>query len=299
MTIENIPVGHFDAGVPRYLLYGEPLRRAAADFLHIEPLSTRSAAHGWEIGPHRHEGLAQVFWVREGGGEARIDGMRAPVEGAALIVVPAATVHAFSWRAGSEGVVLTLAAGYATGLAGAMAPPVAHSLDAARMLHPPADAAADIDRLLGQIAEECRRAPLGMAVAVAALVQLLMVAIARLAPAQSAILPGGAALWQRFRDLVEEKFRTHHGVPDIAAPLAITRGRLDAVCRRHVGRTAQQVVHDRLILEAQRGLLYTGRTIAEIAYGLGFADPAYFTRFFTRETGEPPGDYRRRHREAA
>ena len=46
----------------------------------------------------------------------------------------------------------------------------------------------------------------------------------------------------------------------------------------------------------ERSLIYTGLTIAEIAYDLGFVDPAYFTRFFAREAGEPPGEFRRRHR---
>jgi AraC-like DNA-binding protein len=96
---------------------------------------------------------------------------------------------------------------------------------------------------------------------------------------------------------VEAGFRTRHAVADIAAGLPVTRGRLDAICRRHAGRTAQQVIHDRIVLEAQRSLIYTGLTVAEIAYGLGFADPAYFTRFFAREAGETPGEFRRRHRE--
>ncbi len=96
---------------------------------------------------------------------------------------------------------------------------------------------------------------------------------------------------------VEAGFRSTHAVVDISDRLPITRGRLDALCRRHAGRTAPQVIHDRIVLEAQRGLIYTGLTVAEIAYELGFVDPAYFTRFFAREVGETPGEFRRRHRE--
>jgi hypothetical protein len=59
--------------VPHYFLYGEHASRAAPGFVHIETLSSRSAPHNWEIAPHLHDGLQQVMWVREGGGEARLD----------------------------------------------------------------------------------------------------------------------------------------------------------------------------------------------------------------------------------
>ena len=45
-------------------------------------------------------------------------------------------------------------------------------------------------------------------------------------------------------------------------------------------------------LEAKRGLLYTNMTVSEVADSCGFEDPAYFSRFFARETGESPRSYR-------
>ena len=83
--------------VPHYFLYGEHASRAAPGFVHIETLSSRSALHGWEIAPHLHDGLQQVLWVREGGGEARLDRDRVAFVAPALIVVPAAAVHGFTW----------------------------------------------------------------------------------------------------------------------------------------------------------------------------------------------------------
>ena len=51
----------------------------------------------------------------------------------------------------------------------------------------------------------------------------------------------------------------------------------------------------RAMLEAKRSLCYTNQTVAEIAYTLGFVDPAYFTRSFTRHAGLPPRQYRSQH----
>ncbi len=285
--------------VPHYSLYGEHANRAAPGFVHIETLSCRSALYDWEIAPHLHDGLQQVLWAREGGGEARLDRERIGFVAPALIVVPAASVHGFTWQPGSEGHVLTLASDYVASLARGIEPGVAHGLDVARVLTLPeggAEATA-VAALFERIARELQFGALGMATMVAAQVQMLMVAIARMAPPETATAQPGAELWQRFRDAVEAGFRARHAVADIAEGLPITRGRLDALCRRHAGRTAQQVIHDRIVLEAQRGLIYTGLTVAEIAYGLGFVDPAYFTRFFAREAGETPGEFRRRHRD--
>ena len=286
--------------VPRYFLYGEHARRAEPGFVHVETLRSRSARYDWEIAPHLHEGLQQVFWAREGGGEAWLDRERVAVEAPALIVVPAASVHGFSWRKDSDGHVLTLASEFVAGLGQTLDAGVARSLDLPRVLALPTghEEAEVVERLFEGLARELRFGAAGMATAVAAHVQLLRVAIARLAPSSAMAALPGAELWQRFRDAVEAGFRQRHGVAEIATSLPVTRGRLDSICRRHSGRTAQQVIHDRIVLEAQRSLIYTGQTVAEIAYGLGFADPAYFTRFFTREAGETPGEFRRRQREA-
>lgn len=278
--------------VPSYVLYGEPVRAADPGFLHIEKLALRSARHGWEIDAHCHPGLIQIFWVAEGGGEARLDSRRTAFAGPALIVIPPPLVHGFTWRPGSDGMVLTIATACIAGLG----TPTAHAFDQPQILALNKAQAQDIAATLAAIASELQFGARYMADAVAAHLRLLMVALLRLAPARTEALPG-AELWQRFRDALESAFRRTHSVAVIAGGLPVTRGRLDALCRRHAGRTAQQVVHDRLILEAQRSLLYTGLTIAEIAYDLGFADPAYFSRFFARETGEAPGEYRKRHRE--
>ena len=44
--------------------------------------------------------------------------------------------------------------------------------------------------------------------------------------------------------------------------------------------------------EAKRCLIYTAMSVAEIGYALGFDDPAYFSRFFSKRTGLPPGRLR-------
>jgi len=48
----------------------------------------------------------------------------------------------------------------------------------------------------------------------------------------------------------------------------------------------------RIVLEAKRQLRFTSGSVSEIAYALGFDDPAYFTRFFSRRAGLSPRAFR-------
>ena len=52
-----------------------------------------------------------------------------------------------------------------------------------------------------------------------------------------------------------------------------------------MGKTITRLVHDRLLLEAKRELVYGNLSIKDIGYILGFEDPSYFSRFFKKYTG--------------
>jgi AraC family transcriptional regulator, transcriptional activator of pobA len=102
-----------------------------------------------------------------------------------------------------------------------------------------------------------------------------------------------ARLAQAFLAQVEADFRAQPALTDRARRLRVGVPHLSRVCRAVLGRSALAVVHDRLLLEARRHLVYTSMTVQEIAYGLGFRDPAYFTRFFTERTDRTPTEYRK------
>lgn len=96
----------------------------------------------------------------------------------------------------------------------------------------------------------------------------------------------------RFRTLVERDFRRVHRVREYADRLRVSPGHLSVLCHLHLGRSASDEIHARLLLEARRLLRYTNQPVFAIALELGFADPAYFGRFFRREAGQTPRRYR-------
>lgn len=91
---------------------------------------------------------------------------------------------------------------------------------------------------------------------------------------------------------MERHVRDHLSVADYARLLGVTPDHLTAVALQAKGRPAGELVRARLLLEAKRLLVDTSLNVSEVAYGLGFKDPAYFSRFFRRLTGVAPGEFR-------
>jgi AraC-like DNA-binding protein len=98
--------------------------------------------------------------------------------------------------------------------------------------------------------------------------------------------------YARFRRLLEEGHRRSRRVEDYAAESRCSVRTLTRACLAVTGRTAKQIVDDRVALEARRLLACTDVSIAEIGRRLGFPEPTNFGRFFHREVGVSPGTFR-------
>ncbi|CCH54739.1 transcriptional regulator, AraC family [Fibrisoma limi BUZ 3] len=104
-------------------------------------------------------------------------------------------------------------------------------------------------------------------------------------------------LVKKYQAKIDECFRDLHEVGEYASLLNLSAGHLSEVVKAQSGKPAITHIHERLVLEARRLLFHTQHSAKEIAFDLGFSDPSYFTRFFKRETGVTPADYRTTIRE--
>lgn len=97
---------------------------------------------------------------------------------------------------------------------------------------------------------------------------------------------------QKFRILAERNFRKYHLVKEYASLLSVTPENLNEISKKQTGKTASEIISDRLMLEAKRLLLYSDLKAKEIAYFLNFQDPSYFNKFFKNSTGHTPSGFR-------
>ena len=287
--------------VPSFALYGDRDAPSQLDFFHVETLVARNTEHGWHIKVHRHPDLAQLIHVTAGLGTAHIDGADMAVVAPALLALPPGVVHGFRFRPGTEGTVLTLAAAHLQDLERAIEDAPSVSLPTDRAIVQPLDRLPQADRaalaadFAGLLGEYHQSRPGRRAMLQAALVRI-MVSLARSTSSGGrAIGDGGTEdLVARFRALVERHFRDGRCLGDYAADLGVGERSLRRAVRSATGLTPLHLIHKRVLVEAQRDLAYTARSVAEIGYDLGFDDPAYFSRFFRRGTGVTPAGFRAR-----
>lgn len=101
-----------------------------------------------------------------------------------------------------------------------------------------------------------------------------------------------------FRDfsrLVEIHFRTKHTVADYADILGLAPKTLSNKFNRLELSQPNDIIKDRIILEAKRLLGYSSLSVKEIAYQLGYEDPAYFNRLFTNKVGDTPSNFKKKY----
>jgi AraC family transcriptional activator of pobA len=96
----------------------------------------------------------------------------------------------------------------------------------------------------------------------------------------------------QFKKLINTNYLNHLSVSDYASSLNITPNHLNALCKKYEGRTAIQLIQERLLLESKRLLYATDMNIKEISYHLRFEDVPYFNRFFKKLTELTPIQYR-------
>lgn len=279
--------------VPVFKLYGEGLAWPTPDLLHCETIPKRSRLHHWEIQPHRHADLCQLLYLHRGQAQIEMEGQYQLITRSTIQVVPPLCVHGFRFSEDVDGYVLTLAAPLVSQLQSQMGP--AMSVFERPGTYPAAGDRAYLNRLFVALQQEYQSDQPARDLLLHALVSAALVWVGRqVMQRNAAAQPAGRGLdyYRRFTGLVETCFRQQESVEVLAHRVGISVAHLNTVCRELAGQSALQVVHQRLLLEAKRTLLYTNMSVNVLAQGLGFADPAYFARFFRRLTGMAPSAFR-------
>jgi AraC family transcriptional activator of pobA len=288
--------------VPVYQLYGEHKHWAAPELVHCETIAARSKLHNWVIKPHQHHGLFQVMWLSTGTAEVTLDDNLSRMRAGQILTVPEMCIHGFRFSRNAEGTVVTLA----YPLLRRWGPELADALLDARgpVLHDLRDAAqrGTVTAAIAALAEAYREPALHRELLIESLACVLLVQLARGAhhlSRQGAPTARSDQHFTAFCGQVEAHYKERRPVEWHARQIGISAAHLNVLCRKAIGRSAQEVIHARTMLEARRRLVYTSMTIGEVCNALGFEDPAYFTRFFKRETGLSPRDFRQRARSQA
>ncbi|UOQ99935.1 helix-turn-helix transcriptional regulator [Hymenobacter sp. 5317J-9] len=276
-------------------IYGDHKAQISHDYLQSQLIVPRQRVTDWGLKPHLHENLFQLFFLEAGRASF---GAPEPVElrTPCLVIIPANTVHGFTFSPQVKGRTLTLSEALLDTILQAT-PGVLVELNSVHILSDFNSEVrfGDLQDLEQQIHEEINSDLPGKQLALNGYFKLLFVKIYRLLQhnRRQQESPNRALHYFReFQKAVERTAPFEKKISEFARELKITQVHLNRICQAVKGKTAQQIVQAHTIRRAHNYLLYTSLSVAEIAYELQFVDPGYFTRFFRKQTGLAPAAYR-------
>lgn len=255
--------------------------------------------------PHRHQ-FYTIIWHREGRGQHMVDFEYYSLAPNQVYLLAPGMVHQMISTTKPRGWVILFMRDfweqYGPGFAALQRLQLFQSCYSQPPISVPPAAADLLDHFCQQLMNEFQQQQAGFAPAMASWLHLFMTQLHRLMLQQS---PGPAAgnqpestshkqrlLVQQFLDRVESNHRKAHQVQHYADVLNMTPGYLNELIKSYTGRTAKEVITDRLLLEAKREALFSDKTSKEVAFELGFDDPAHFSKFFKSGTGNTFMAYR-------
>ncbi len=291
-------IGDARQGIDTLAIYGDPDADLDALDVHIEDMQTRAALLGYRVEPHVHRDRLQIVVATQGRCELHLDSFAARVDSPCIVTIPGGVVHGFRFQAGAAGWVITIAHQFV--LSGGEEGVGASLLQVPYVLEFSSEPqrVEAIVTLLGQLHQEFSADRLGRATCIENLLRVLLVYVRRLvvdSASTDCSVGRDRRLFLEFRGMVEKQYGAQRSIAEFARALNCSHSRLNRVCRIFTGGSAGAMIHGRVTTEAKRQLIYTAASAAEIAYRLGFQDPAYFSRFFKRQTGFTPGMFRRQH----
>lgn len=280
--------------VPNFFVYGEPSRSLEVGFLHVETVMERKTVHFGHVSPHKHPLMGQITYWFQGSGTYRIEDETWDFSAPAVSLVPSNVVHAFDVGENSDAIVVSIS----DDMLKAIAPQVALDLDAPIFLTgQPADPVwPKLKVLLDMVFEDYRERGAEGEKVLRGLMSAVLSLMGRIGgraalPSTSPTVSLGLAL----RREIDLHYRKDWPVGTYVTLLATTPHLLDKAAREVFGRSVKELLLERRLLEAKRLLLFTIRSVEDIGHEVGFDDPAYFSRFFRRMTGEAPAAWRRHH----
>lgn len=270
---------------------------AAGDFEITSLESAFGAARRDVLNPHRHN-YFELFWIEKGGGSLSVDFDTYEIKPPMILLFSPGRVHAWNPSETPAGFVIRFGADFfasdSQDTAELSEMHIFYSIGGDPVLYLDGEQNGQFEILTRAVFREFCVEDLERATALRSYLRLWLICAKRIAEQKRPQQNQTTAFYltRRFLTLVEQDYQKNLSVKDYAGRLKVSAAHLSATVKQNMNKTAGAIIHERLLIEAKRLLLYSELTVSDIAFHLNFEDPSYFARFFRKHNGSTPTDFR-------
>ena len=282
--------------IPNYEgLYGDLSTRYSAEYIFLELIATRSQIFDWNIKPHIHSHLFQIFIVENGSLLFQEATVEHKLQSPCIMLIPPTKLHGLVYTPHVEGQILTVSESILEDIF-KTSNPVWKTFDEIRILTNFEEEISftQIKHVLLNIEGELFEENPERFLMLRSYLTQFFICLHRLSK-QVEAQKGDSLMMTYFRKFQQNIKHAEYpkSIPEFADELNISPVHLNRICKAVAGKSAIELVHQNLITEAQKYLLHTSYSVSEIAYLLKFEYPNYFAKLFKKYVGMPPLEFRR------
>jgi AraC-like DNA-binding protein len=248
--------------------------------------------------PHQHNSF-ELVWLLEGEGSYLVDNEQHQVAANQVYCLTPGQLHQFKPGKSLRGYLITFSQEFLLmpkdNAALIFYSNSCHQLSGTTVIHLNEDVRIEMEDLVVKMQKEFDNFFLLRSEILRGLLNIFMIYLTR--QYRPAAAPparqGNRSLVNRFFSIVEKKYMVYKLVADYADELAVTPNHLNEMVKKVSGYPASHHIRQRVVLEAKRQATYSGSSMKEIAYSLGFDDIAHFSKFFKNLSGRSFTDYKK------
>lgn len=237
--------------------------------------------------PHKHNKYIELIYFTGGSGHHTIDHQKIEIRSNMLFVVRKDQVHFWDIKSEPSGYVLLLKDDFFEGCTDISIKQLFTKISAYPYLFPKGKKT--IKQLFQLLVNENIEDSIDGNLIVEGLLKSLLV---KLLQVEEGTKIKHVGYYSKFIDLLYNQNNFHNKVEDYANLLNTTPQNLNASCRKESNQSAYEIISDFIIGEAKRLLIYTDLAISEISYSLLFKDNSHFSKYFKRNVGVTPKEFR-------
>lgn len=250
--------------------------------------------------PHRHQ-FYSLIWITAGKGTHVIDYKTYPAVAGTIFFLSPEQVHDLRMDDHHEGYVMLFTSDFleTTGLGREIIDQSGFFFrcdDVAPLTLTRDEDRTSLLQIIALMETEYQQKGMGYEQALGALLRLFLLHCqrisAQLQPLREERKKAGAQIMKQFKELLENHYAGWHKVADYAQALHLTPNYLNEVVTQESGTSAKERILARIMLEAKRYATHSDISVKEVAYLLGFEDPAHFSKRFKQIEGQGFTDFR-------